>query len=880
MLWVPKAQLSTARGIARLALDNEARMARARAEAASLEAAASAVAAAEAAREAEAASATRALRAESAARLAAARAEGLQCEFAVDEELMGLVIGKAGAHIKRVQETTGAQGVVLCACACVESAAGAPPPGGDCIAHSGITSVKVSDNVVRVRGPTRESVLRAREMLEYSRVVLPVPQRIVRGLMRALPGLQAESGVVKAVIGVGAEPTVTITGTVLCVAACKGLVEVFIANGTVTSPSKPGKSDAAAATLSRREPALLPTTDSAAWPSAAAPRAPAAAVAAGEAATAEGPSDAAGVRRDARGAPPARGTGAAAPSEHPALDCERHGNCCPECGALRTGVECGPCALGAYQAAAELFAAAAAASARAPVFCPPSFGGIPMGAAVFPTQGCYSYGMPLGGHLLHGEFFGAPQQFGAQQYAVPQLSLPAAPVDVRAAAAAGAVTPAAGTVAPAVAPRAPESARAATAEGVRPASHASSVEFDEQDNALPVLGGIGIDASGGFSIVQAAPESAVSSPAVAAPGAPASADRASAGTPTTPAASPAGAEAAAAASSPAAAPALPTPFAAVAAAAAARDSKGPARAGSAAAAASAASSSGGGGGGGSSGGAARGGRAGAAAGKPPTQAAATPPGVAGTPLRVYSEVFPRFGVARKLLYEGDECPICQLVMLATDQLTWCTTSCGNNVHAKCMADWAAHLARAGEPVACPTCRSGARKAGRARPSPALASSRDPNAGFVAVTGGRRSARAAEEASAAAAAARRSATPAPAPPPARAAAPAARAAAAAAVAKHEEPQSDESDDEATAVTGRDVVMALLGRRGGGRGGGGGREVSASRRSDDGVCMCVCVCVCMCVCMCVCVCVCVCVRRRGSGGQRGSVRERDRSELEGV
>ena len=66
---------------------------------------------------------------------------GLRVEFTVPNELLGLVIGKGGANMKRVEELTGV----------------------DCITiHD-----EVSPPVVRVRGPTPEAVAEARRHLEF-----------------------------------------------------------------------------------------------------------------------------------------------------------------------------------------------------------------------------------------------------------------------------------------------------------------------------------------------------------------------------------------------------------------------------------------------------------------------------------------------------------------------------------------------------------------------------------------------------------------------------------------------------------------------------------------------------------------------------------------
>lgn len=56
--------------------------------------------------------------------------------------------------------------------------------------------------------------------------------------------------------------------------------------------------------------------------------------------------------------------------------------------------------------------------------------------------------------------------------------------------------------------------------------------------------------------------------------------------------------------------------------------------------------------------------------------------------------------------EGDEnyCPICQDQMLLTQALTWCRNGCGNNIHGKCMKNFAQFRIESRKEVSCPLCR--------------------------------------------------------------------------------------------------------------------------------------------------------------------------------
>lgn len=62
-------------------------------------------------------------------------------------------------------------------------------------------------------------------------------------------------------------------------------------------------------------------------------------------------------------------------------------------------------------------------------------------------------------------------------------------------------------------------------------------------------------------------------------------------------------------------------------------------------------------------------------------------------------------VERKELGE-DPCPICYDDMSEGQQITYCKSACGNNVHTKCMKMWADNRIANGEEVTCPMCRTG------------------------------------------------------------------------------------------------------------------------------------------------------------------------------
>lgn len=94
--------------------------------------------------------------------LAAAQEElraGLRTEFAVPQEVLGLVIGKQGANIARVQELTGVDRIV-------------------------VDSESVPC-MVRIRGPTCEATAEARRQLEYTVVEIPLTQQQIGWLVGA-----------------------------------------------------------------------------------------------------------------------------------------------------------------------------------------------------------------------------------------------------------------------------------------------------------------------------------------------------------------------------------------------------------------------------------------------------------------------------------------------------------------------------------------------------------------------------------------------------------------------------------------------------------------------------------------------------------------------
>lgn len=63
-------------------------------------------------------------------------------------------------------------------------------------------------------------------------------------------------------------------------------------------------------------------------------------------------------------------------------------------------------------------------------------------------------------------------------------------------------------------------------------------------------------------------------------------------------------------------------------------------------------------------------------------------------------------VLRQVLDEEDDlqCPICQDDMKKEQALTWCRKGCGNNMHAKCMRNYAQYKISNKEAASCPLCR--------------------------------------------------------------------------------------------------------------------------------------------------------------------------------
>ena len=59
---------------------------------------------------------------------------------------------------------------------------------------------------------------------------------------------------------------------------------------------------------------------------------------------------------------------------------------------------------------------------------------------------------------------------------------------------------------------------------------------------------------------------------------------------------------------------------------------------------------------------------------------------------------------RKEVDESCVCPICQEGMRDDEKLTFCSVSCGNNIHLQCMLEWGQHRVSIHEPVTCPFCR--------------------------------------------------------------------------------------------------------------------------------------------------------------------------------
>jgi len=64
------------------------------------------------------------------------------------------------------------------------------------------------------------------------------------------------------------------------------------------------------------------------------------------------------------------------------------------------------------------------------------------------------------------------------------------------------------------------------------------------------------------------------------------------------------------------------------------------------------------------------------------------------------------GVERREVGEDEVCPICYDTMDPAQEITYCKSGCGNNVHTKCMKMWADNRIANGEEVTCPMCRTG------------------------------------------------------------------------------------------------------------------------------------------------------------------------------
>eukprot|EP01063_Lacrimia_lanifica_P020654 TRINITY_DN27957_c0_g1_i1.p1 TRINITY_DN27957_c0_g1~~TRINITY_DN27957_c0_g1_i1.p1 ORF type:complete len:639 (+),score=175.28 TRINITY_DN27957_c0_g1_i1:132-2048(+) len=60
-------------------------------------------------------------------------------------------------------------------------------------------------------------------------------------------------------------------------------------------------------------------------------------------------------------------------------------------------------------------------------------------------------------------------------------------------------------------------------------------------------------------------------------------------------------------------------------------------------------------------------------------------------------------VKRKPIEPGDECPICYEEMEGECDTVWCRKGCGNNIHTKCMKEWAQHHGPGA--TTCPYCRT-------------------------------------------------------------------------------------------------------------------------------------------------------------------------------
>jgi hypothetical protein len=76
---------------------------------------------------------------------------GLRVEFPVPNEVLGLVIGRQGSNIDRVTEETGVERIAV--------------------------DSESDPKMVRIKGPTRESVAKARKLLEYTVITIQLTQK-------------------------------------------------------------------------------------------------------------------------------------------------------------------------------------------------------------------------------------------------------------------------------------------------------------------------------------------------------------------------------------------------------------------------------------------------------------------------------------------------------------------------------------------------------------------------------------------------------------------------------------------------------------------------------------------------------------------------------
>lgn len=76
---------------------------------------------------------------------------GLRVEFPVPNEVLGLVIGKQGSNIDRVTEESGVERIAV--------------------------DSESDPKMVRIKGPTRESVAKARKLLEYTVITIQLTQK-------------------------------------------------------------------------------------------------------------------------------------------------------------------------------------------------------------------------------------------------------------------------------------------------------------------------------------------------------------------------------------------------------------------------------------------------------------------------------------------------------------------------------------------------------------------------------------------------------------------------------------------------------------------------------------------------------------------------------